>query len=203
MQHLFDFYKKKGDIIDLGEIMKNQKAVFIVCLLIIIVLIAGILIAGYKKRNELKEREKLAATSKFTITYSYGGGFGTIEQVVTKQVSIDQDGNIVFSVPKHDEIEPVRYTMTKKNAKALYSLLMSKGFMELDEDLSRDDVMDAGSSYIRIQNDNMDRTIGGYAAFLDKKYSKLTGEIVNEVGVERISAFTDKVEKELKISYES
>ena len=180
--------------------MKKQKAILIVCLLIILVLISGILIAGYKKKRDLKEKDKIIATSKFVITYSYGGGFGTIAQTASKEITIDQDGNITFRAPNYEEIEPVKYKMTKNQAKALYSILISGGFLDLKEDLSNNDVLDAGSSSIKIESDNFEKEIGGYAAFTNKKYAKLTSEIIKDVGEERINDFEEIVIQTLEKS---
>lgn len=180
--------------------MKNQKAIIIVCLLIVLVLIGGLLIAGYKRKQELKEREKMAATSKFVITYTYGGGFGTISTTAMKEISIDQDGNITFRAPKYDCVETTKYKISKNSAKTLYSILISRGFLDLDEDLSQKDVTDAGSSYVQIKSDNIDRKIGGYAAFINKKYSRLTEEIIKTVGEDKIKDFNELVIQKLEKS---
>ncbi len=200
MQHLIDSSKKISDIIVLGDRMKRKQAIGIGCLIIILVLISGILIIKHNRNKELKEQEKIIATSKFEIIYTYGGGFGTIAHTVTKEVTIDQDGNITFRVPSYEDIEPVKYKMSKSQAKALYSILISRGFMNLPEDLSQNDVTDAGSSFIEIKSDNFERKIGGYAAFINKKYSRLTQEIIKDVGQKRISDFNEIVIQKLEKS---
>ena len=180
--------------------MKKQNVILFVCLLIILVLIVVIFVFGLKKRQEMKDKDNLTTTSKFIITYSYGGGFGTIGTTATKEVSIDQDGNITFRAPKHEDVQAVNYKISKDDAKTLYSILVSRGFFDLKEDLSSDDVMDAGSSYITIKNDNTERKIGGYAAFTNKKYSRLTEEIVKVVGQDRIKGFNEIVIQTLEKS---
>ena len=72
--------------------MKNKKAVIVVFALIVVVLVIGIVIAGVKKHKTKDDEVKVP--TKFTISYSYGGGFTTYANSITRKITVDQDGKV-------------------------------------------------------------------------------------------------------------
>jgi hypothetical protein len=172
----------------------NRKHLIIIGILLVIVIIEMCFIFGKKKDTD-NDGDSFEPTSKFTITYSSGGGFGTELDCATENIEIDQGGNIKMYLPKYKEFEPLTFKISEKEAKELYSILMSKGYMKLKEDLSNYDVSDGGSSYITIKSDNVDRSVGGHAAFTNGKFSSMVSEIRKVVGEKNLDKFDEELER--------
>lgn len=151
--------------------MKNKKAVIVVFALIVVVLVIGIVIAGVKKHKTKDDEVK--EPTKFTISYSYGGGFTTYANSITRKITVDQDGNVKVELGIDDSlVKPAEYKIDKKDAKELMEYFYDNEFYELKKDLSEDDVTDMYSSYLEVKSDAFNRKVGGYAASLNKKFRK-------------------------------
>ena len=153
--------------------MKNKKAVIVVFALIVVVLVIGIVIAGVKKHKTSDDDDKVKMPTTFTISYSYGGGFTTYANSITRKITVDQDGNVKVELGIDDSlVKPAEYKIDKKDAKELMEYFYDNEFYELKKDLSEDDVTDMYSSYLEVKSDAFNRKVGGYAASLNKKFRK-------------------------------
>ena len=104
--------------------MKNKKGVFIVLGLIVLVVIIGVIIAAVKYKKEKDNTPKFPTT--FTVTYSYGGGYGTVYDMWTREIIIDQDGNVTIRLKNQEvDVEPITYNVGKDAAKELMTLLQN------------------------------------------------------------------------------
>jgi type III secretory pathway component EscV len=179
--------------------MNNKKTILIIVFLIILVLIAGITITVIRSKNDDSDNDKdktLKVPEKFTISYSYGGGFGTIVDSWLRVITLDQDGNVSISV-KTDQVvvSPLTYQVDKEKAQEIMKYFIDNHFEKVKKDLSQDDVLDAGSSYLEVKSDVLNREVGGYAAFLDSKFKKFRDKFYEIVDNDKVNEF-DKLLKE-------
>ncbi len=176
--------------------MKNKKAIIIVTILIVIVLIIGIVIAAIKKHNMEEDNEKGKMPTKFSISYSYGGGFTTYADSLHREITIDQDGNVTIELTIDDsKVEPLKYNIGKDKAKELMEFFYENEFYSVKKDLSNNDVTDLDSRYIEVKSNTFNRRVGGYAASLNNRFRKFSSKIVDTVGEEKIKEFRDSVIK--------
>ena len=174
--------------------VKNKKLLIGIILLIVLILIIACLIAHFKK--EEPEDEKVKVPETFIISYSFGGGFGTYVDSITRKISVDQDGNVKIELDIKDSlVEPLEYKVEKKEAQAVMEYFVDNEFYNLKKDLAQENVYDASSSYLEVKSDSFNRRCGGYAAFIDKKYSKFTREFNKLIDEEKLKEFNAKVKE--------
>ena len=142
-----------------------------------------------------KKVDKDGIPEHFTIYYTYGGGFGTRGDTISKEVEINSNGHIKIKVDKSENIKPLEYNIKEEKVKELYKYLIDNGFEKLKKDLSNDKVMDGGTEYIEIKSDKLNKKVGGYAATTNEKFSKLQHKIVDTIGLEKMQEFDEKVKK--------
>ena len=173
--------------------MKNKKAVFIVLGLIVLVVIVGVIIAAIKNKKEKDNTPKVPTT--FTVTYSYGGGFGLVYDMWTREIKVDQDGNVTISLKDGDiDIEPVTYNVGKDKAKELMDVIFENKFYNLDKDLSNKDVVDAGSSYIEVKSNTFNHKAGGYAVDR-KRFMDIRKKIWDLVDLDKLNKFDNDIKE--------
>ena len=176
--------------------MKNKKAIIIVVILIVLVLIIGTIVAAIKKHNTEEENAKVKMPTKFTISYSYGGGFTTYADSLNREITIDQDGNVTIELTIDDsKVEPLKYNIGKDKAKELMKFFYENEFYDVKKDLSNNNVTDLDSRYIEVKSNTFNRRVGGYAASINNKFRKFSTKIIDIVGEEKIQEFRDSVIK--------
>lgn len=168
--------------------MKNKNNLIIVgSLLLVLIIIAIVLLTTSGKDKE---------PSKYSIIYSYGGGFGTYADSLKREITIYDNGNVTIDLENHEvKVEPISYVVDKDKVEEVFNYLIDNGFKDMKEDLSSSDVLDAGSSYIEIKSDTLNKKVGGYAAFTNKKYSKMSKKVNELIDDMKLEEFDKRVDK--------
>ncbi len=182
--------------------MKNKKAIIIVVLLIVIVLLAGMVIAAIRNKN-FKDEKRIHMPKDFVITYSYGGGFTTYANSLTRAISIDQDGTVTIQLDEKDsQVEPIKYSIGKEKAEEIMRFFLENNFEKVKKDLSQKDVTDLDTSYLEIKSDTVNRKIGGYAASINEKFRLFSRKFISYIDENKLSEFNNNVTKAYEKSNE-
>ena len=173
--------------------MKNKKAIIIVVLLIVVVLLAGMVIAKIRDKK-LDVDKEVTVPKTFVITYSYGGGFTTYANSLTRSISIDQDGKVIIKLAIDDPlVEPLEYSIDKEKANELIKFFVDNKFDKVKKDLSQNDVTDLNTSYIEVSSNTINRKVGGYAASINDKFRKYSHKFMSYIDENKLNEFNNKV----------
>ena len=177
---------------------KRKTLIFVKCL-IVLVLVAGITIAANKVKDNEGNGEvtvkKAKIPNKFTITYSYGGGYGTIATTATRVITLDQDGNVSISLENDEiEVEPLTYNVGKEKAAEIMNFFVDNHFEKVKEDLSCNDVLDGDSNYLEVKSDSRNSKVGGYAAFTNKDFGKFRTKFYEIIDDSKLKDFNKQVD---------
>ena len=135
---------------------------------------------------------------EYTITYTYGGGFGTVAQTVSKEAIIKSNGDVTIQVVNSNSADPMKFTVDKDDVEELYKYLMKNNFKKMREKITDDKVMDAGTEYIELETPDFTRKIGGYAASTNNRFAKLENKIKETIGKDKIDEYNKIIENNLK-----
>ena len=175
--------------------MKGKKILVGISILIVLILIIVLVIFLLNKKDS-EEKEEKKTPKSYTISYSYSGGFTTYAGSLKKIISIDQDGNGKIELDIEDSlVEPLTFKVNKEDVKELMDFLVDNKFCDLKEDLSVNDVLDAGSSYMEVKSDTCEHRVGGYAASLNKDFDKFSKKFWKLVDNEKVDEFRKMVEE--------
>lgn len=180
--------------------MSKRRSLIIVNFLIVFVLIAGIVIAANRNNNEYDDNsggtvKELKVPDKFTITYSYGGGYGTLATTATRVITLDQDGNVSISLEKDEiDVEPVTFHVDKEKAAEVMKFFIDNHFEKVKENLDNNDVLDGDSNYLEVKSDSINRKVGGYAAFTNKNFEKFRTKFYEIVDSSKLKEFNKQVD---------
>ena len=134
--------------------------------------------------------------TKFTISYSYGGGYTYYSRSLTRKISVDQDGKVKLELDiDNPRVEPMEYKVDKEKAIKLMKYFYNNKFYDLN-DISLDFyVTDYITSYLEVKSDTFNKKIGGYAANLHKDFHMFVKEfdIIKNLEIETI--FDEKVDE--------
>ena len=155
------------------------------------------------KKLRLKEFRKISIANnkikmptKFTISYSYGGGYTYYSRSLTRKISVDQDGKVKLELDiDNPRVEPMEYKVDKEKAIKLMKYFYNNKFYNLN-DISLDFyVTDYITSYLEVKSDTFNKKIGGYAANLHKDFHMFVKEfdIIKNLEIETI--FDEKVDE--------
>ena len=163
-----------------------------IILTILILLTLFIYIIYPNKDITLKEEP---IPEEYTITYSYGGGYGTYVQTLSKEIIISSDGTITIQLTDKDLVDPITYKEDKKEIDKLYTYLIDNQFKAIKKELTNKNVTDYYSSYITIKYKGYERKIGGYAASLNKRYNKLETKIRDFIDEDKLEEFDNELKE--------
>ena len=169
--------------------MKKSTIITIAIFLLLFLLVFIFIILPSKKVD------KDGIPEHFTIYYTYGGGFGTRGETITKEVEINSNGHIIMRVNKEENVKPLEYNVKEEDVKELYKYLINNGFEKLREDQSDNTVMDGSTDYIEIKSNKVNKKVGGYASFTNEKFNKMLRKTRETISNEKMIEFDEKVRK--------
>ena len=195
--------------------MKKKISLFIIISLAIISIFIFLIITNESRKKikhyninkikklRLKEFRKISIANnkikmpiKFTISYSYGGGYTYYSRSLTRKISVDQDGKVKLELDiDNPRVEPMEYKVDKEKAIKLMKYFYNNKFYDLN-DISLDFyVTDYITSYLEVKSDTFNKKIGGYAANLHKDFHMFVKEfdIIKNLEIETI--FDEKVDE--------
>ena len=195
--------------------MKRKISLFIIISLAIISIFIFLIITNESRKkikhyniNKIKKlrlkefrkisiaNNKIKMPTKFTISYSYGGGYTYYSRSLTRKISVDQDGKVKLELDiDNPRVEPMEYKVDKEKAIKLMKYFYNNKFYDLN-DISLDFyVSDYITSYLEVKSDTFNKKIGGYAANLHKDFHMFVKEfdIIKNLEIETI--FDEKVDE--------
>ena len=169
--------------------MKNKKNIIIIEVLVVLLLTVVAIILLVNNKEEYSPGE-------YSIIYTYGGGFGTMASTATREITIQSDGNVTIDLKNHEfNIEPVSYVVEKEKVDEVMHYLIDNGFETMKEDLSDENILDGDSYYIEVKSADLNRKVGGYAPYNNKKFSNMKYEVYKLVDDKKLKEFNDRVTK--------
>ena len=172
--------------------MNKNRVKFLIIIVVIIIDFIYLYVLKYK-RDYFKEN---TIPEEYIITYRYGGGYTTYANALEKYIMIDYNGDVVIELSDPEiEVDPMLYSVGRDKASELIEYLIKNGFKSIKEDLTDNHVTDASSSYINLQYPGYDKTVGGYAATLNKKFRNYSNKIIETIGEDKLEEFKDRVQE--------
>ena len=150
-----------------------------------VIIIATILIISSMKSKNYKNYEIIE------ISYSYGGGFGTIVDTSNKTITFTPDGIVKLSNSYNSYTETFNIDQSKYNE--LNDFV--KEYLSLFDEKPKEDknVLDGGNSSIQIKLKNGQiKEIGGYM-IENKKFRKIKNKIYEIIGYKRLNQYEDNI----------
>ncbi len=157
----------------------------IIFVILVIIIVATILIILSMKNKNYKNYEIIE------ISYSYGGGFGTVIDTSEKTINFTPDGSVKLSNGYNS------YTETFNISQSKYSKLndlLKDNLSLFDEEPKEDDgVLDGYSSHIQVKLKNGQiKEIGGYM-IQNKNYNKIKNKIYEIIDYERLNQYENNI----------
>lgn len=150
-----------------------------------VIIIATIVIISSMKNKSYNDYEIIE------ISYSYGGGFGTIVDTANKTITFTPDGIVKLSNSYNSYTETFNIDQSKYNE--LHDLI--KENLSLFEEKPKEDknVLDGGNSSIQIKLKNGQiKEIGGYM-IENKKFHKIKNKIYEIIDYKRLNQYEDNI----------
>lgn len=125
------------------------------------------------------------------ISYSYGGGFGTIVDTSNKTITFTPDGIVKLSNSYNSYTETFNIDQSKYNE---LNDFVKENLSLFDEKPKEDkNVLDGGNSSIQIKlkNDQI-KEIGGYM-IENKKFHKIKNKIYEIIDYKRLNQYEDNI----------
>jgi hypothetical protein len=125
------------------------------------------------------------------ISYSYGGGFGTIVDTSDKTITFTPDGIVKLSNSYNSYIETFNIDQSKYNE---LNDFVKENLSLFDEKPKEDkNVLDGGNSSIQIKLKNGQiKEIGGYM-IVNKKFHKIKNKIYEIIDYKRLNQYEDNI----------
>lgn len=109
------------------------------------------------------------------IQYSFSGGYGTIEDVATRYITIKSDGNVILT--NDYDSTTASFDISKEQFDELAKYVYDRIDLFERKVKEENDVLDGGTSRITIEFDNGEtKSVGGYMVS-DKSYSEISEKI--------------------------
>ena len=151
-----------------------------------VIIIATILIISSMKNNNYKNYEIIE------ISYSHGGGFGTIVDTSNKTITFTPDGIVKLSNSYNSYTETFSIDQSKYNE--LSDFIKENFSLFAEKPNEAQDVLDGSSSSIRIKlKDGQIKEIGGYM-IKNKKFHKIKKKIYEIIDYKKINQYEDNIE---------
>ena len=150
-----------------------------------VIIIATILIISSMKNKNYKNYEIIE------ISYSYGGGFGTIVDTSDKTITFTPDGIVKLSNSYNSYTETFSIDQSKYNE---LNDFVKENLSLFDEKPKEDkNVLDGGNSSIQIKLKNGQiKEIGGYM-IENKKFHKIKNKIYEIIDYKRLNQYEDNI----------
>ena len=150
-----------------------------------VIIIATILIISSMKSENYKTYEIIE------ISYSYGGGFGTIVDTSNKTITFTPDGIVKLSNSYNSYTETFNIDQSKYNE---LNDFVKENLSLFDEKPKEDkNVLDGGNSSIQIKLKNGQiKEIGGYM-IENKKFHKIKNKIYEIIDYKRLNQYEDNI----------
>ena len=165
----------------------KKKLLPIIFVALVIIIVAIILIISSTKNKEFQNYEIIE------ISYSYGGGFGSIIDTSTKTFTFSPDGIVTLSNSYNSYIETLNISQIKYNE---LCNLIKDNFSLLDEKpKENDDILDGSSSGIQIKlKDGQIKDISGYM-LENKKFKIIKNKIYEIIDSKSLKQYIDNIKK--------
>ena len=175
--------------------MNKNRVKFVIIIVVILIDFIYLYVLKYK-RDYTKEN---TIPNEFVITYRYGGGYTTYANSLERYVMIDHNGDVVIELTDTSiDVDPMLYSVGRDKAYELMEYLIKNGFKNIDEDLSENNVTDMSSAYINVQYPSYDKTVGGYAAILNKKFGSYRAKFIETIGEDKLEEFRELVKEHVE-----
>ena len=150
-----------------------------------VIIIATILIISSMKSKNYKNYEIIE------ISYSYGGGFGTIVDASNKTITFTPDGIVKLSNSYNSYTETFNIDQSKYNE---LNDFVKENLSLFDEKPKEDkNVLDGGNSSIQIKLKNGQiKEISGYMIG-NKKFHKIKNKIYEIIDYKRLNQYEDNI----------
>lgn len=132
------------------------------------------------------------------LEYSYGGGYGTYGQTVTKTIRIDKEGIVELITNDTTQDAPKeRFTIDKQNLENLNKVIKSSNLLLIGSynKQKEDDCLDGSSSNLKIYFDNSEYIYKSNSCSRTKAETKVINKILEIVSEEKLDKFEEKIEE--------
>ena len=164
----------------------KTKILPIIFVFLTIIIVATILIISSMKNEKYKNYEIIE------ISYSYGGGFGTIIDTSNKTITFTPDGVIKLSNSYNSYTETFNIDQSKYNE--LNDFIKENMSLFDEKPKENDDVLDGSHSSIQIKlKDGQIKKIGGYM-ITNKKFKKIKNKIYEIVDYKMLKQYEKNIE---------
>ena len=165
--------------------MKKKILTIFFVAFVVIIIVAILIISSINNKNN-KNYEIIE------ISYSYGGGFGTIVDTSDKTITFTPNGIVKLSNNYNYYTETFSIDQSKYNE---LNDFIKENISLFDEKPNEDqDVLDGSSSSIRIKlKDGQIKEIGGYM-IKNKKFHKIKKKIYEIIDYKKINQYEDNIE---------
>ena len=164
----------------------KKKILPIIFVFLTIIIVATILIISSMKNEKYKNYEIIE------ISYSYGGGFGTIIDTSNKTITFTPDGVIKLSNSYNSYTETFNIDQSKYNE--LNDFIKENMSLFDEKPKENDDVLDGSHSSIQIKlKDGQIKKIGGYM-ITNKKFKKIKNKIYEIVDYKMLKQYEKNIE---------
>ena len=164
----------------------KKKILLIIFVAFSVIVITTILIISSIKNHNYKNYEIIE------ISYSYGGGFGTIVDTSVKTITFTPNGIVKLSNNYNNYTETFSIDQSKYNE---LNDLIEENISLFDEKTNEDqDVLDGGKSSIQIKlKDGQIKEFGGYM-IKNKKFHNIKNKIYEIIDNKKIKQYEDNIE---------
>ena len=164
----------------------KKKILLSIFVALAVIIIAAILIISSTKNKDYKNYEIIE------ISYSYGGGFGTIVDTSNKTITFTPDGIVKLSNSYNSYTETFSINQSKYNELSDFIKENLSLFDEKPKEAK--DVLDGSNSSIQIKLKNGQiKEIGGYM-IKNKKFHKIEKKIYEIIDYKKIKKNEDNIE---------
>jgi len=164
----------------------KKKILLSIFVALAVIIIAAILIISSTKNKDYKNYEIIE------ISYSYGGGFGTIVDTSNKTITFTPDGIVKLSNSYNSYTETFSINQSKYNELSDFIKENLSLFDEKPKEAK--DVLDGSNSSIQIKLKNGQiKEIGGYM-IKNKKFHKIEKKIYEIIDYKKIRQYEDNIE---------
>ncbi len=164
--------------------MKNKILLFVVTIIIISGIVIFFLLGRKEASFELED--------DYVITYSYGGGYGTYIDTVTKYIELDNDGNVLIYAYVNGEKEVKEYRVSDSRIDDLATEMVHGKFSRLNSDISNDDCLDAGSASLSIKTKNFEKSVYNYCKY-NETFNDAENEFMDIVDRDKVYNFEEYI----------
>ena len=163
----------------------KKKILSIIFVAFAIIIIATILIISSMKNKNYNDYEIIE------ISYSYGGGFGTIVDTANKTITFTPDGIVKLSNSYNSYTETFNIDQSKYNE--LHDLIKENLSLFEEKPKEAKDVLDGSYSSIRIKLKNgQAKEIGGYM-IKNQIFDKIKNKIYEIIDYKKLNQYKDNI----------